>query len=277
MKKLIFFILFSIIISALHAQINSVSILGPATPGHWNTDTDMTQSQENTAVWTISMTLTSGKVKFRANGNWDINWGGADFPNGVAVLYGDNIEVEEGQYNINFNTETLEYSFSPVENPVSQNSNKNCTGVVGDIKYSVLPPEKFQQLNGECWILADGRQVTSSKVAQLSGLQKIPDYQGVFIRGMELRTTGRKDPDRSVTAPVGQYQSDVYKSHSHSFQYLMATEWVNVSKPINTGVEEYPSTLVFSNREWYSGNTISVGGEETRPKNATAYTYIRIN
>jgi hypothetical protein len=55
--------------------------------------------------------LTDGELKFRANHDWAVNWGGPDFPNGIAERDGPNIPVTAAEYNIYFNTFTGEYHF----------------------------------------------------------------------------------------------------------------------------------------------------------------------
>lgn len=49
-------------------------LIGDATPGGWDTDTDMAYDAAN-KVWTVTVNLTAAKVKFRANKAWDINYG----------------------------------------------------------------------------------------------------------------------------------------------------------------------------------------------------------
>ena len=44
----------------------------------------------------------NAELKF-ANGTWDINWGGTDFPLGIGTQGGPNIPVKAGTYNIYFN------------------------------------------------------------------------------------------------------------------------------------------------------------------------------
>ncbi len=48
-------------------------IIGSATPGGWDNDTNMTFVSDN--KWSIDITLAGGEFKFRANDAWDINFG----------------------------------------------------------------------------------------------------------------------------------------------------------------------------------------------------------
>lgn len=89
----------------------TIGIIGTATPGGWDMDTDMTQDVNDPTIWRLALELTDGEAKFRADDDWPINWGGSEFPIGVAVQDGANIPVEAGEYNITFNTLTGEYSF----------------------------------------------------------------------------------------------------------------------------------------------------------------------
>ena len=90
----------------------TVGIIGSATPLGWDVDTDMMLSTSgDSSEWQLRVELIDGELKFRANDAWDINWGGADFPTGVATLDGPNIPVTAGEYNIYFNSFTGEYNF----------------------------------------------------------------------------------------------------------------------------------------------------------------------
>jgi len=88
----------------------SVGIIGTATPNGWDSDTDMVQSDIVPHLWTLDITLADGEMKFRADDDWAVNWGGVDFPNGIAVQDGDNIVVPAGEYSIVFNSSTGAYS-----------------------------------------------------------------------------------------------------------------------------------------------------------------------
>jgi len=95
-------------------EFNTISIIGDATAGGWDTDTHLTKDNGNPDLWKGNVSLTDGTLKFRANDAWTLNWGGTDFPMGVAVPGGDNIPVDSGDYQVTFNTATLEYNFLPI-------------------------------------------------------------------------------------------------------------------------------------------------------------------
>lgn len=96
---------------ALFGQVNTVGIIGSATAGGWDADTNMVQDANDPNVWTLSIKLNDGEVKFRANDAWDINWGSADFPSGTGTLNGPNIKVFAGDYAVTFNSSTGAYNF----------------------------------------------------------------------------------------------------------------------------------------------------------------------
>lgn len=89
----------------------SVGIIGSATPGGWDSDTDMAPSDANPSVVVLNVDLVDGEAKFRLNNDWPVNWGAADFPTGVGVQDGPNIPVTAGNYDVSFNVLTGEYSF----------------------------------------------------------------------------------------------------------------------------------------------------------------------
>lgn len=90
---------------------STVGIIGDATPGGWDNDTDLTQDADNPHLWTGTITLTAGEAKFRANDSWDVNWGSNTYPSGNGVGNGANIPVSAGTYFVRFNDATGEYSF----------------------------------------------------------------------------------------------------------------------------------------------------------------------
>lgn len=92
-----------------------VSIIGNATPGGWDKDSDMTQDPSDKSVWRGRLDLVQGECKFRADNDWIINWGGDGFPSGVATQDGPNIQIPaDGDYKITFNSTTGAYNFESV-------------------------------------------------------------------------------------------------------------------------------------------------------------------
>ena len=78
--------------------ITRIGVIGDATVGGWGSDQAMTYNEADRA-WEISnITLTNGTIKFRANNDWKISWGGT--VNSLTTDNGDNITVTAGTYNI---------------------------------------------------------------------------------------------------------------------------------------------------------------------------------
>ncbi len=91
-------------------------LIGDATPGGWDNDTDMTYDPA-TKVWTLTVALTAGKIKFRANNAWDLNYGdtGGD---GSLEEGGTDIELPEGagNYTVTLNLSNPVYKYKLVKN-----------------------------------------------------------------------------------------------------------------------------------------------------------------
>ena len=83
--------------------ITTIGIIGSASPKGWDSDVDMTYVPYNAETkelgyWEIKdVTFTSGEIKFRANDDWAINWGG---DTNALTQGGDNISVDAGTYDI---------------------------------------------------------------------------------------------------------------------------------------------------------------------------------
>src|SRR5688572_15291320 len=88
-----------------------LGIIGSATSGGWDSDTDFTSNATNPFLWSKIVTLSDGESKFRADDGWDVNWGASDFPGGISTAGGPNIPTKNGTYVVTFNTGTGEYYF----------------------------------------------------------------------------------------------------------------------------------------------------------------------
>jgi len=97
-----------------------------------DTERQTPMRKTGTHTWEVTTDLTDGFIKFRANADWGINWGGpfpfmidapgflwnSDrikvedlFPVGTAHLNGMNLPVRGGSYRVTFNSQTGEYAF----------------------------------------------------------------------------------------------------------------------------------------------------------------------
>lgn len=89
--------------SYILTPITTIGIIGSASPNGWDSDVDMTYVPYNAETkelgyWEAkNITLASGEIKFRANDDWAINWGGDV---NALIQGGDNISVDAGTYDI---------------------------------------------------------------------------------------------------------------------------------------------------------------------------------
>jgi hypothetical protein len=162
-----------------------------------------------------------------------------------------------------------------------------CQGAIGDVKQSILPLNQFQAVNGDCWVELNGAALLSDNpLRQLTGMANLPDARGVFLRSMDSRGGDGEDPDRGNSPQVGSWQGDQYRSHNHSVNDPGHSHvWNNGLEGDDSGgggsFSEYtrvPGQVHDAIQSATTGIGINhAGGSETRPKNISVYTYIRIN
>lgn len=76
---------------------SSWGIIGDATAGGWDNDTDMTSSAtKGSYTWTITTTFTDGQIKFRENDGWDINYGLGSAAGVLGFNSSNNIPITAG-------------------------------------------------------------------------------------------------------------------------------------------------------------------------------------
>ncbi|HFB61530.1 MAG TPA: SusF/SusE family outer membrane protein [Bacteroidetes bacterium] len=90
-------------------------LIGDATPGGWDSDTPMTYDADN-HVWTVTLDLKVGEIKFRANGSWDLNYG-SNNNDGKLQEGGSNIKVKvAGNYTVILNLDHTVYKYKLEKN-----------------------------------------------------------------------------------------------------------------------------------------------------------------
>lgn len=157
----------------------------------------------------------------------------------------------------------LSYSFI-----FAQLDSIGCSGIVGDIKHSILQVDDFQALNGECWVLMDGRNISSTKLGAL-GFDNLPDPRGYFIRIYDNRQTDRIDVDRAFGDAIGEVQQDAFQEHTHAIN--------DIGSRTNGSGEKWGLGHLYQGDRYNATSSTAGNGTETRPVNITMYLYIRIN
>lgn len=146
--------------------------------------------------------------------------------------------------------------------------NKNEKYRVGDVKYSILSPEKFYEENTDDWVLLDGRNIEKTRLHTVLGLQSIPDARGMFLRGDNFkRDDGNQDPQENRR--IGSYQPDGIVAHSHKITL----------NPTHASLSDYSNRRIGGTGNSGTipeGDTQDFGTQETRPKNINLFIYIKV-
>lgn len=153
---------------------------------------------------------------------------------------------------------------------------------LGDVVYSVLPPELFVKAHSGTWVLMDGNRLDPGTglsrfladqgrmdLLLTDGMVKVPDARGVFLRGMNAgRDTLRGDPDGDRR--LGAFQADTFKAHLHDYTY-------NRHNPDHQRKGSEASNAAHRTEISTPSQTAVTGGKETRPRNIALYTYLKVS
>jgi len=141
------------------------------------------------------------------------------------------------------------------------------------------------------WVLADGRDVTGSKYAQLVGRNTVPDLRGAFLRmaGQNAGNTAWNGgslnawQEDSTARPKTAFTTDASGNHSHSFQrgsnnFSGDIKYTDTTfSPINANGGG-TTVNVGINGAGNHAHTVTGGGDtETRPKNFGINFFIKVN
>lgn len=154
------------------------------------------------------------------------------------------------------------------------------TGILGDVKYSTLNPEKFIQLHGKSWVLMDGRNINNTDLFKLTQMSMLPDARGVFLRSMNVNrdsNEGDSDGDR----PLGSYQPDEFKAHKHDVIDNGHNHGLKYTLNQGTNVGASGAEATTLGAGYINGHAniaeSTKGGRETRPRNISLYVYVKVN
>lgn len=170
--------------------------------------------------------------------------------------------------------------------------------MVGDLKESLLSEPEFKTLlsvtEQNKWVLADGRDVSGTKYAQVTGRNTIPDLRGAYLRMAGVNATNAAwnggslngFQEDSTARPNTAFTTDAQGNHHHDLGVPVmkwdAGLYHSSSDSIagGAGKGSYDSSKDRKNTA-DAGNhthTIVQGGDaETRPKTYSVNYFIKIN
>ncbi|WP_188462371.1 SusE domain-containing protein [Bizionia arctica] len=107
----------TVLLTYSETNYSSWGIIGDATPGGWDGDTDLTYDPA-TQTWRLDISLTSGEIKFRANDAWDWNYGDTGADGFLDLNSPDNIAVPAaGNYTVVLDLSVpREYTYLLIQN-----------------------------------------------------------------------------------------------------------------------------------------------------------------
>lgn len=170
--------------------------------------------------------------------------------------------------------------------------------LVGAIQQSVLTEPQFKTLLDAAeqlkWVLADGRDVTGSRYATVTGSNTVPDLRGAFLRG-----SGTNKNPSWVGGALGAYQEDSTARPKTAFTGTTGTDGAHthtanpegyyasksssgtwaIGSPVVHDGQDGRMTLNTSTAGAHSHNvTINGGGDsETRPKSYGINYFVKVN
>jgi len=167
---------------------------------------------------------------------------------------------------------------------------------VGSLIHSMLDPTTFASqlpavLLGSTWVLADGRNVSGSAYANVTGHSTVPDFRGGFLRGKNNgRSDGQADPHGDLA--LGTYEGDQFSSHNHHFSdpgHTHTTSYLGTGLSPKLRNSAYGAGSDISGTDATGSNLVVAdsgpsnvvvafqGGAENNPKSYVVNIYIRIN
>jgi len=136
--------------------------------------------------------------------------------------------------------------------------------LIGEVKSAFLTEAQYQAQLGAGWVLCDGRNVSGSTYAALTGNTTIPDMRSTVPR-MKDNGAGL-NPDGDLA--LGSYQADQFASHNHTWPVDITPGSSTIAMQSNQGDNGAVKANV---------PTTYAGGNETRAKSTTINFFIRIN
>jgi microcystin-dependent protein len=173
---------------------------------------------------------------------------------------------EADDFRLNITVERVGYDMTALGIATSNMAN------IGDVKSSLLTEAQFQHLHGVSWVLCDGRDVSGSRYASLTGSTVVPNMLGRTLRGLDA--AGTVDPDGAGRS-LGDTQEDAFQGHEHEFQRSTGSYGYTGDQYVSPA-RSYPN-FTTSNILEKSGYGAPRYEDETRMKNVAVNFFCKIN
>jgi len=161
--------------------------------------------------------------------------------------------------------------------------NESNIGVLGDVKYSILPPDEFKELNGKSWRLINGDNISDTDLFILwinddNINVRLPNLSNKFIRSMGDKNRVVGSEQEFATALPDSFALNIPESGDHSHEY--SESYYHHEAPLKDGTTRdnlgRNRTVTTGNGKHKHSVIISGGAIETRPINIAFYTYIKV-
>lgn len=152
----------------------------------------------------------------------------------------------------------------------------NSRDLIGDVIYSVIPPQQFQDINGDKWVQMRGQPVDPEwQISKLTSFENnlLPDARGTFVRIAD-DGAGR---DEVADRKIGSYQEDALQQHYHDLHEVMFENGGNNEKFRVTGQDGLGYESIMNTIPLSGARDARISGTETRPKNIVLYAYIKVD
>ena len=146
---------------------------------------------------------------------------------------------------------------------------------VGDIRYSILSEVDFRKLHGNDWEILRGQAVPNdSALREYWRNGNLPDARGVFLRSANHgRAHNEGNPEG--TLPIGEYRRDEIVMHNHPHSHTWESEHSGFAAGGHTAHMQR-TRYGNSGAVRTSTDTTCAGGAETRPRNITVNTFVKV-
>jgi hypothetical protein len=169
---------------------------------------------------------------------------------------------------------------------------------VGDVKQSILTEAQFIAelgvVEGRKWVLADGRNVTGTRYATVTGHSTVPDLRGAFLRMSGQNSTntawnggslGAYQDDTTRAPRNTAFTADANGGHRHASGIVswFTDEYahygvhdVGVSKKV-ANVDGWSAHTPYTDYTPAHSHSVIGGDTETRPKNYGVNFFIKVD